>query len=55
MAEEEGKAKERAAELKKAQAEWQTGLASLQDALQDMPGLSVVQARAKATRGIPAS
>jgi hypothetical protein len=53
MAEEEGKAKERAAELKQAQAEWQTGLASLQDALRDMPGLSVVQARAKATRGTP--
>jgi hypothetical protein len=53
MVEEEGKAKERAAELKKARAEWQSGLTSLQDALQDMPGLSVVQARAKATRGTP--
>jgi hypothetical protein len=53
MAEEEGKAKERAAELKKAQAEWQTGLASMQDALQQLPGVSVVQARAKASRGSP--
>jgi hypothetical protein len=53
MAEEEGKAKERAAELKKAQADWQAGLASMQDALQQLPGVSVVQARAKASRGSP--
>ena len=50
MAKEEADAKERAAELKKAQTEWQAGLASLQDALQQMPGISVVQARAKAGR-----
>jgi hypothetical protein len=53
MAEEDVKAKERAAELKKAQAEWQAGLASLQDALQQLPGVSVVQARTKAGRGSP--
>jgi hypothetical protein len=53
MAEEDARAKERAAELKKAQAEWQAGLASLQDALQSLPGVSVVQARAKASRDRP--
>ena len=53
MADEDAKAKERAAELKKAQTEWQAGLASLQDALQQVPGVSVVQARAKATRSSP--
>src|SRR5215208_483956 len=50
LAEEEAHEKERAAELKKAQAEWQTGLASLQDRLQQLPGVAVVQARA-ASRG----
>jgi hypothetical protein len=49
MAEEEAKAKERAATLKKAQAEWQAGLASLQDSFQQLPGVSVVQSRAKKT------
>ena len=53
MAEEDLRAKERAAELKKAQTEWQAGLASLQDALKQPPGVSVVQTRAKATRGSP--
>lgn len=51
MEEEEGKAKERGAELKKAQAEWQAGLASLQDAFQQMPGVAIAQSRAKASRG----
>lgn len=50
MAEEEAKEKERAAALKQAQTEWQAGLASLQDALEQLPGLSVVQARSRASR-----
>ena len=50
MAEEEAKAKERAAELKQAQSEWQAGLSALQDKLQQLPGVSVVQARAASRR-----
>jgi hypothetical protein len=47
LAEEEGRAKERAAELKKAQAEWGAGLDSLAELARQLPGVSVVESRAK--------
>ena len=47
LEQEDALAKERAAELKKAQAEWSAGLDSLAAVLGDLPGVSA----AKATRG----
>jgi hypothetical protein len=44
MAEEEAREKERAAELKKAQAEWTTGLDSLEQLARQLPNMSVVAA-----------
>jgi hypothetical protein len=45
--EEDARAKERAAELKKAQAEWAAGLDSLAALANDLPGVSVVAGRAR--------
>jgi hypothetical protein len=53
VAEEDAAAKERAAELKKAQAEWQAGLDALAERARQLPGVDVVQTRAKASRGSP--
>jgi hypothetical protein len=47
LAEEEGQAKERAAELKKAQAEWGAGLDSLAELARQLPGVSVVGGSAR--------
>ena len=53
LAKEDAAAKDRAAELKKAQAEWSAGLDSLTALAQQLPGVEVVQARAKASRSSP--
>jgi hypothetical protein len=50
LAEEEGRAKERAAELNKAQAEWGAGLDSLAERSRRLPGVSVVEGRAASRR-----
>ena len=47
LAEEEGRAKERAAELKRAQTEWDAGLDSLAELARQMPGVSGVASRAR--------
>jgi hypothetical protein len=47
LAEEEGRVKERAAELKKAQAEWAAGLDALAERARSLPGVSVVESRAR--------
>jgi hypothetical protein len=48
LAEEDARAKERAAELKKAQAEWATGLDSMAELVRTLPGVSVVESRTRA-------
>jgi hypothetical protein len=53
LAEEEGAAKERTAELKKAQTEWQAGLDDLAERARQLPGVEVVQTRSKASRSSP--
>lgn len=51
LEQENGRAKERAAELKKAQAEWAAGLDALADLLGELPGVSAAAGGATATRG----
>ena len=53
VAEEDAAVKERAAELKKAQTEWQAGLDALAERARQLPGVEVVQTRSKASRGSP--
>ena len=47
VAEEDAIAKERAAELKKAQAEWATGLDTMAALIRSLPGVSVVESRTR--------